>query len=65
MTKAANAIQEWQCISDMFAEKWHIPRYAGSVDGKHLTIPAPSNSGSYFFNYKSYNSTILIAVVDA
>ncbi|KDR12299.1 hypothetical protein L798_13816 [Zootermopsis nevadensis] len=65
LLQAPNAVQDWQHVYDVFAEKWHFPGCAGSVDGKHVTIQAPSNSGSYFFNYKSYHSTVLMAAVDA
>lgn len=35
------------------------------MDGKHIRITCPRASGSHFFNYKSYNSIILFALVDA
>ena len=35
-----------------------------ALDGKHIAQMA-SGSGSYFYNYKGYNSQILIALVNA
>lgn len=35
------------------------------MDGKHIDIIPPRNSGSYYFNYKRKHSMLLLAIVDA
>lgn len=57
--------QEWIEISDNFNAKWHFPHCIGTVDGKHIRISQPFNSGTYFYNYKGYFSTVLLAIADA
>ena len=37
----------------------------GAIDGKHVKVQAPPDSGSKFFNYKHSFSVVLLALVDA
>ena len=57
--------EEWKTVALNFKEKWNYPHCVGAVDGKHVVIKAPINSGSLFFNYKSTFSVVLMALVDA
>lgn len=52
-------------IADKFLHIWNIPNCCGAVDGKHIRIIAPHNSGSTFYNYKNYFSIVLMAICDA
>jgi len=42
-----------------------FPNCILAIDGKHVRIRSPSNSGSLFHNYKDYFSIVLLAMVDA
>ncbi len=52
-------------VSDGFMSRWDFPNCLGAVDGKHIKIVPPANSGSLYFNYKGFHSIVLMAVVDA
>jgi len=48
-----------------FSYKWNFPNCILAIDGKHIRIRSPSNTGSLFHNYKEYFSLVLWAMVDA
>ncbi|XP_068129597.1 putative nuclease HARBI1 [Hyperolius riggenbachi] len=63
--KFPSTTEEWLQIAESFAKTWHFPNCGGAIDGKHIRITAPPNSGSYYFNYKGFFSIVLLAVVNA
>ncbi|CAH2013981.1 unnamed protein product [Acanthoscelides obtectus] len=60
-----NSGEKWKEIAASFEERWHFPHCIGALDGKHIDIIPPQNSGSYYYNYKGKHSMVLLAIVDA
>ncbi|XP_077146295.1 uncharacterized protein LOC143807995 isoform X1 [Ranitomeya variabilis] len=56
---------DWKKIASDFEQLWQFPNCGGALDGKHVRITQPANSGSFFYNYKGYFSLILMALVNA
>ena len=48
-----------------FENVWNFPHVVGCLDGKHIRIVSPTDSGAIFFNYKKYLSVVLQGLVDA
>lgn len=57
--------EKWIQISNRFYELWNIPKCLGAIYGKHFRIKCLPNTGSAYFNYKSYFSIVLMSCVDA
>lgn len=55
----------WLAVSKGFEDKWNYPLCLGALDGKHVAVRQPPNSGSEFFNYKHFFSVVLMALVDS
>ncbi len=54
--------EEWKEVSNGFLSKWNYPCCIGALDGKHIAIKKPNNSGSQYFNYKGFLSILLFAL---
>ncbi|XP_022908265.2 uncharacterized protein [Onthophagus taurus] len=55
----------WESVATRFEQRWQFPHCVEAVDGKHVVIKKPANSGSSYYNYKHTFSVVLLATVDA
>ncbi|XP_783499.1 putative nuclease HARBI1 [Strongylocentrotus purpuratus] len=65
LVKCPTSPQEWKAVAHGFEDRWNSPHTIGALDGKHVAIKCPKDSGSIFYNYKGFYSIVLMALVDA
>ena len=56
---------DWLEIAKDFEEIWNMPNVIGAIDGKHIQIEAPANTGTLYHNYKGFFSIVLLAICDS
>lgn len=60
----ALTVEQLEEYAKRYFQRWNYPNCVGAIDGKHVRIVCPSNTGSAHFNYKEFFSIVLLAIVD-
>jgi len=63
--RVPSSSEEWQAVADDHGQKWNFVNCIGAIDGEHVRIDPPVESGSAHHNYKGFPSIVLLALVDA
>lgn len=58
------SLAKFRQIVKGFRNRWRFPQVAGAIDGTHITIRAPPDDSSCYYNRKGDYSIILQGVVD-
>lgn len=54
--------EDWRRYANGYWRRWNIPNCLGAVDGKHIRLRCPPNSGSLYFNYKKFYSIVISSI---
>jgi hypothetical protein len=63
--KCPTTPEEWRPISEDFERRANVSHAVAALDGKHVAVRCPPNTGTLYHNYKGFFSVVLLALVDA
>ena len=55
---------DWKDLEREFRYRWNVPHAVGALDGNHVALKKPKNSGALYHNYNGFLSIVMLALVD-
>ncbi|KAG0422099.1 hypothetical protein HPB47_002060 [Ixodes persulcatus] len=65
LARVPSSPAEWKAVAQGYQDLWQFPHCVGALDGKHVALVPPHETGAQFRNYKGFFSIVLMALVDA
>ena len=54
----------WKELKREFMFRWNVPHALGALDGKHVALKKPKNTGALYHNYKGFFSIVMLVLLD-
>lgn len=65
MCQLPTSRDDWEKVREGFEKRTGFPKCIGAMDGKHIHLIQPGQSGSAFYNFKGGFSVVLFILCDA